>query len=174
MALVSVGEARGVTNTPSAELVDELPVVDGHGRVHLVPRHTIQYSPAVYGILVEENRTLLCTHPTSGFYQFPGGHVALGQTVEQAMRQQFRTATGITPYVGQLLLTEEMWLWDETSGAWNLTHLYYRLSRPPIGHMGLIDFENPAKPDWVPLPQLQRTQLQFGYDALQLALKQTV
>ncbi len=155
--------------TLSPTLDQQVAVVDNHGRVQFVPQASVRYSPAVYGVLVEENRALLCVHSVSGFYLFPGGRVTTGQTVEEAVRQRFRAATGITPYVQGLLLVEEALVLDEESRPWHLTLLYYRLSRPPVGQMGLIDFENSAKPDWVPLNQLERNQMQFGYDALLLA-----
>ncbi|MCA9981092.1 MAG: NUDIX hydrolase [Anaerolineales bacterium] len=152
-------------------LTEQVAVVDAHGRVVMSPRTQLRYSPAVYGVLVEESRTLLCVHPTSGFYAFPGGRVTDGQTVEQAVRQHFRAATGITPYVQEMLFVEEQFVLDDDEQPWQLTMMYYRLSRPPVGHMGLIDFENPAKPDWVPLKNLTRQQMQSGYDALLLAMK---
>lgn len=152
-------------------LAEQIAVVDAHGRVVMCDPAQLQYSPAVYGVLVEESRTLLCLHPISSFYTFPGGRVTDGQTMEQAVRQRFRAATGITPYVQELLLVEEQFVLDEEEQPWQLTLMYYRLSRPPVGHMGLIDFENPAKPDWVPLKNLTRQQMQFGYDALLLAMK---
>ncbi len=156
------------------ELEKQVAVIDAHGRVVMIAPAEIRYSPAVYGVLIEENRALLCVQPASGFYTFPGGRVTDGQTVEQAVRQYFRAATGITPFVQDLLLVEEQFVLDEETRPWQLSMMYYRLSRPPVGHMGLIDFENSAKPDWVPLKNLTRQQMQFGYDALRLAMHRSL
>lgn len=147
----------------------QVAVVDIHGRVHPFPQTELTYSPAVCGVLIEENRALLCTAPTTGLYTFPGGRVQGGQTVEQAVRHYFRADTGITPLVQSLLMVEEQLVLDEESRPWQLSMMYYQLARPPVGHMGLIDFENRAKPDWVALKNLTRQQMQFGYDALLLA-----
>lgn len=159
----------GVSPLVLNETGKQVVVVDTHGRVHPFPPTEIQYSPAVCGVLIEENRALLCTEPTTGLYTFPGGRVQGGQTVEQAVRHYFRADTGITPLVQTLLMVEEQLRLDEETGPWQLSMMYYQLARPPVGHMGLIDFENAAKPDWVPLKNLTRQQMQFGYDALRLA-----
>ena len=156
------------------EIEPQVAVADAHGRLQMVPSTSVDYSPAVCGVLVEEGRALLCIHPTSGFYQFPGGRVTDGQTVEQSVRQHFRAATGITPFVQDLLLVEEIFTLDEEDQPWRLSMMYYRLSRPPVGHLGLIDFENAAKPDWIVLKNLERSMMQFGFDALLLAPPQTL
>lgn len=144
---------------------------DIHGNLWPFSRPQLKFSPAVYGLLIENNRVLLQVELHTSLYHPPGGRVAAEQTTAQAVRQHFRAATGITPEVGQLLLVQDEYRVDYERQPWHLAVMYFALTRPTIGRSSLIDFDNPAKPEWIALNHLERTQMQFGYDAIQVALK---
>jgi ADP-ribose pyrophosphatase YjhB (NUDIX family) len=144
-----------------------------HGNLVPFPRTHLKFSPAVYGILIENNRALLQMEPVSRLFFPPGGRVSAEQTTAQAVRQHFRAATGITPEVGHVLLIQDEYRVDENNQPWHLAVMYFSLTRPTAGRSSLVDFDNPAKPEWISLDHLTRPQLFFGYDAIQVAHKQT-
>lgn len=146
---------------------------DLQGNLLPVSRTQLKFSPAVYGVLIENNRVLLQVEPISQLFSPPGGRVAAEQTPAQAIRQHFRAATGITPEVGQVLLIQDEYRFDEHRQPWHLAVMYFALTRPSVGRSSLIDFDNPAKPEWLVLDHLTRPQLLFGYDAIQMAYQHT-
>ena len=143
---------------------------DLHGRLTPVPSASLQFSLAVYGILIENNRVLLQVEPQTGLFYPLGGRFAAEQPPSQALRQLVYAATGISPVVHQLLLMREEVVLDGQKRAWRLSVAYYILERPLNGRSNLIDFDTAAKPEWLPVAKLGREQMQFGYDAIQLAL----
>jgi hypothetical protein len=77
------------------------------------------------------------------------------------------------PLITGLLLTEDGYWLDEAGKVWWLSVLYYALKRPTAGVAGLIDFDNPARPEWFPLENLSREKMQFGYEAVQAGQMRT-
>jgi ADP-ribose pyrophosphatase YjhB (NUDIX family) len=142
---------------------------DDHGRATSVAQADVAFSPAVYGILVENNQVLLHRHQATTLWLLPGGLVDAFEKPSQALRRHFRAATSVTAATGPLLLVEEQYRIDEEGRAWHLSVLYYALTRPLAGSQSLIDFENPQQPEWALLETLTPEQLQFGYDAIRLA-----
>ena len=62
---------------------------DVSGNLIAVPRSQVSFSPAAYGILIENHRVLLQVEPKSTLYHPPGGRIAAEQTTAQALRQTF-------------------------------------------------------------------------------------
>lgn len=141
---------------------------NGEDSLVAVPPENVQFSPAGYGILIENNRVLLLKHPHNGLWFPPGGKVSLGQTPGRAVRTAFWAATGITPQLDTLLSIEQRHHVDHLGKAWCLSVMYYALSRPeaspPInGHKDM------SRPEWVPLKNITRDQMYHGYQAIQSA-----
>jgi ADP-ribose pyrophosphatase YjhB (NUDIX family) len=122
-----------------------------------------------YGILVENDQVLLHSHPGTDLWRPPGGVVESFQTPELAICRYFQASAGIMPRVESLLQTEERYWVDNQEQAWRLSVMYYVLRRPSTGIAGLVDFEKPARPEWVPVDDLHREQVQFGYQAIKAA-----
>lgn len=139
---------------------------DDDGQAHLAAVESLQFSPAVYGIFIENTRVLLLRQGPHGLYAPPGlllpGHEQPGQ----ALRHYFRRLTGLTPILGSLLLIEEQHRWLEGQG-WRVAAMYYALQRPFTGSIHLNpDSATGAAPEWVELMALQRQQFQFGFQAV--------
>ena len=142
---------------------------DQNGLSAAIAEEQITFSPAAYGILIENNQLLLQRHPVTDLWRLPGGVLAAQETPGQAVRRHFRAVTGMTPLLGPLLHVEEQyWLEGEGQGR-HLSVLYYALERPTALVAGLINFDHPERPEWIALDALDRSQLQFGYEAIQAA-----
>jgi ADP-ribose pyrophosphatase YjhB (NUDIX family) len=144
-----------------------------NGQVIDVPGEPAGIRPAVYGILIENEQVLLQPHPKSGLWQPPGKVLDPDEAPGSAVRRCFQTAAGILPLITGLLLTEDGYWLDEAGKVWWLSVLYYALKRPTAGVAGLIDFDNPARPEWFPLENLSREKMQFGYEAVQAGRMRT-
>jgi ADP-ribose pyrophosphatase YjhB (NUDIX family) len=140
---------------------------DEHGRPAAIAPENIAFSPAAYGILIENNQLLLQRHPVTELWRLPGGIPAAQETPSQAVRRHFRAVTGMSPLLGPLLYVEEQYRLEGEDRGLRLSILYYVLERPAPGVAGLINFDQPQRPEWVSLDSLDRSQLQFGYEAIQ-------
>lgn len=141
---------------------------NGEDSLVAVPSQHVLFSPAGYGILIENGRALLLRQPTTGLWHPPGGRVMLGQTPGRAVRTAFWGATGITPHLGTLLAIEERYCLDYTGQAWHLSVMYYALTRPEASPT-INNGQTHTRPEWVPLKSITRDQMQHGFQALQAA-----
>lgn len=154
---------------PVNDITTTILCYDQNGRSAPLPPEQITFSPAAYGILIENNQVLLQRHPITELWRLPGGVLAGQETPGQAVRRHFRAVTGMTPLLGPLLHVEEQHLLLEEEKGLHLSVLYYVLERPTALVAGLINFDHPQRPEWIPLDALDRSQLQFGYEAIQAA-----
>lgn len=139
---------------------------DDDGRAYLVAAESLQFSPAVYGIFIENNRILLLRQAGAGLYTPPGLLLPDHEQPGQAIRRYFRRLTGMTPVLGSLLLVEEQYRWV-TGQGWRLAVMYYALQRPFTATIHLNpETATGAAPEWVDLIDLQRRQFQFGFKAV--------
>lgn len=140
---------------------------DVYGNAVPVAPESIAFRPAVYGIFIENEHILLLRHPQSELWHPPGSMLAAHETPTQAVRHYFRQLTGMTPILGPLLFVEDQYHIDGARQAWHLSVLYYALDRPTATAATLAELESSAQPDWLPLAELERNQMQFGYEAIQ-------
>ncbi|MCL4265055.1 MAG: NUDIX domain-containing protein [Anaerolineae bacterium] len=136
---------------------------DASGGTFPVAPEALFFRPAVYGIFIENSQVLLHKHPQTMLWQPPGTVLAENETPTQAVRHVFRRLTGMTPRVGAMLYVEDQYVLDSDRGAWQLSVVYYALERPSTA----ATISDTSKVEWVPLGELERSQMQFGYEAVQ-------
>lgn len=139
--------------------------VDEKGDVISVPAGEVTFRPAVYGILIDNQRVVLDRRGEKELWRPPGGRLDRGQTPGQVLQASFRAATGFAPVRGPLLLLEEQHHVDAEGRAWHLAAIYYALRRP-AGSMATMGDEGPQ---WIPLDELAPEKLLFGYRAIDAA-----
>lgn len=136
---------------------------DVSGGTFPVAPEALLLRPAVYGIFIENSQILLLKHPQTLRWQPPGTVLAENETPTQAIRHVFRWLTGMTPRVGAMLYVEDQYVLDNDRRAWQLSVVYYTLERPSTA----ATISDSTKVEWVPLSELERSQMQFGYEAVQ-------
>lgn len=141
---------------------------DALGNVVPVPDDSVQFRPAVYGILIDEyEQVLLLRHPQTNLWQPPGSILDPQETPKQAVRVYFRRITGITPNVGSLLLVEDQYHITQDEKAWHLSMMYYAMEKPTLTTTTMGESSDPdIDTRWVPMAELDRTKLQFGWEAI--------
>lgn len=137
---------------------------DAQGHAQAVLSEKLTFRPAVYGIFIEQNQILLLRDTETELLRPPGRIVAANEAPSQALRHFFRKLADITPLLGALLFMETQYR-QENGRFYQLSALYYAVERPFIATLAF----NPEadQPEWFPLRTLQRTQFQFGYEAVQ-------
>ena len=148
---------------------------DVQGNLVPVATELVQFRPAAYGILIDEyQQVLLIRQPDNELFLPPGGILSTQNTPKQAIRFHFRRATGITPHVGELLLVEDQYRIFKDLDAWHLSVMYYDLRKPTLTTNTLGESDKlSVEAHWVPVAELDRSQLMMGWDAIQASqLKQ--
>ena len=139
---------------------------DDQGSAISIPADQFAYCPAVYGVFIENSRVLLLHNSRTNLKQLPGRLLKPHETPGGVLRQHFQQATGIRPVSGPMLYAEELYRLDEKGKAWQVSALYYILSRPADSSANLTLSPNGLEPELMPLSGLSRNQLLFGYEAI--------
>ena len=138
---------------------------DVHGNTVPVAADALTFRPAVYGIFIENNHVLLLEQPESGLLYPPGVVLSDNETPTQAIRQLFRQLTGIMPRLGPMLYVEDQYVVDEERRAWQYAAVYYGLERSTAA----ATLPETDAVIWLRLDELDRSRLQFGFEAVQAA-----
>lgn len=152
--------------------MSQVPCLTPAGELVLAPAEAITFGVAVYGILIENDRVLLRRHPETELWEPPGGPLVGRQAPEQGVRSLFRAQTGLVCDPVQRLLLESQHRLDEEGQAWELTVIYYQLERNR-GSTITAPADGSEPPLWVPLDELRRAEMQTGYDAVQVARRES-
>jgi ADP-ribose pyrophosphatase YjhB (NUDIX family) len=140
---------------------------DPDGKPVQVAPEALQFRPAAYGIFIENELILLQKQPESGLWFPPGRPLRPQDTPAEAIRHHFRQLIGVIPIIGSFLFVTEQYLVDAAQNAWREAQTYYLVERPPVVETTLPAVGTAVPPEWIRLNDLTRTQMQFGYDAVQ-------
>lgn len=142
-------------------------IFDTQGHAQTVSSEDLLFRPAVYGIFIELDQVLLLRDTQTELLHPPGRIVNENEEPVQAIRHYFRELADITPVVGSLLFIENQYQ-QENDQSWQLSALYYAVKRPSLGSINFSeDLESQIQPEWLQLDGLERTQFQFGFEAIQ-------
>ena len=74
---------------------------DLEGNQYEVDVSELSFRPAVYGVIVENNKILLSKQWDG--YDFPGGGIEIGEPTENALIREVKEETGVDVHVGTIL-----------------------------------------------------------------------
>lgn len=77
--------------------------------INLVNKHQVFPEPTAGAIIVDENNNifLMKSHKWKDKYTIPGGHVELGETIEQALKREIKEETNLDIFDIRHLITQE-------------------------------------------------------------------
>lgn len=143
---------------------------DAQGGYTDVAADQVAFQAAAYGIFIENEQVLLVQHPQTRLWQPPGAPLVNNETPHDLLCHVFRQILGVTPLVGPLLFVEDRYELDKRRQAWQVAALYYGLKRPSSTAAVPAEIASSGLSAWVPVGQLQRKQMQFGYEAVRAGL----
>lgn len=144
---------------------------DPHGLPVPVAADALVFSPAAYGIFVENNEILLLQNAQTGWLTWPGAVLQVGERPYQVVSRTYHLLTGIVPVVGPLVFMEDVYQVDGDGRARHIPAMFYWLERPPATSFSLTAIDANYTPQMLPVDYVQRSHLQFGYQALQAGLR---
>lgn len=135
---------------------------DWNGEIHEVPEEEISFRIPVYGVIVRKGSVLVRPQHGDG-YDFPGGGIETGETIEQAFAREVKEETGLTVDMGGILYAGNEFYWSiPGKKGFNNILLYYR-GENPRGEISMDGFDENEKQYakkalWLPLSKLEKVK----------------
>lgn len=125
-----------------------------------------KFSYRVAGLAVQDGKLLVQRAEGGDGLAVPGGHLAFGETAQEALRREFREELGINIEVGGLAAVGEVFF--DWNGPCQQIGLYFRIELPDgpwegVRH-GFDDYGNVREEIdflWVPVEKIQREEVLF-------------
>ena len=127
------------------------------GEIAEVSPDELRFRPSIYGLVIKNGNILLC--PQWDGWDYPGGGIDLGETLEEALVREVKEETGITVSRSKLLHVSDNFFQPTFAKEqhWHSIKLYYTCEyvSGEISSDGFMAHEKEymKKAQWVPLEQ---------------------
>jgi 8-oxo-dGTP pyrophosphatase MutT (NUDIX family) len=154
----------------------EIECVTLSGQLKQVPSEALSFRPAVYAILVRDQKILLLKMNATGKYHLPGGGIEVSERIEETLHREVREETGIEIQVDRLGFFAELFFFYDPSGrAYHGLHFFYLCSpvtRNLIADEQVVD-GSAGKPRWVRISDLEAKDFQHSGEKILAVCRQT-
>jgi 8-oxo-dGTP pyrophosphatase MutT (NUDIX family) len=129
------------------------------------------FRPSVYGIIIKNKKVLLS--PQFEGYDFPGGGIELGETLDEALEREVWEETGLKVKRGLVVAAEsDFFLPPNRVGKWHTLLLYY-LCTNISGTISTAHFEEDekkyaGKAEWVDLKKINKLKFHNSVDSVEV------
>jgi len=123
-----------------------------------VPVNELRFRPSVHGILIQDSAVLLC--PQWDGWDYPGGGIDLGETLDEALVREVKEETGITIRKERLLHVSDNFFQPTFTKEqhWHGIKIYYACSYVggSITADGLMEHEKEYMKiaEWIPVGKI--------------------
>lgn len=145
---------------------------DINNELHEVNEYELRFRPSAYGILIEDNEILL-TRQYVG-YEFPGGGIEIGETIQDAVKREFFEETGLDVEVCELIHCETSFFHPGHSKKyvnefWNCPLIYFTVKKIS-GELSIDNFDEEEKEyakmaEWIKLSDVKNTRFINSVDS---------
>ena len=128
-------------------------------------KDALEFRPSAYGVVIKDGAVLLS--PQWDGYDFPGGAVEKGETLEEALVREIKEETGITAAKGDLLfMTEQFFVHPVSKKCFHAILFYYKCEYVS-GELSTVNFTEEEssyiKPaEWVPLEKMDNAMKMYN------------
>lgn len=145
---------------------------DIRGNKYSVSTDKLSFRPSVYAVIIEKNKVLLSKQWDG--YDFPGGGVELGETIEEALKRETWEETGVKIAVGDIVYCKDAFF-KFTFGRqkYKQSILMYYLCRKIGGSLtdkNLLDYEKKytGKPEWIDVDKVKDIKFYNSVDSVEI------
>ena len=149
---------------------------DIHGERHEVAVEDLAFRPSVYGVAIRDGKVLLV--PQWDGYDFPGGGVELGETLDEAFRREVFEETGLAVERGEVLVCESDFFTPPAAKKSYHSVLSYYLCQSIAGEISDEHFTEEErtyakKAEWISLDRLKDIKFCNPVDSIAIIQKAT-
>lgn len=140
---------------------------DVRGNKYKVIASNLVFRPSVYGVIIKNNKVLL-SRQWDG-YDFPGGGVELGETIEDALLREVREETGLKVDILKILRVENSFFKLPISGRFVQSILLYYHCKVVNGRVSIKNISSEEKsyvkmPSWIKIDDLDKVRFYNSAD----------
>lgn len=110
---------------------------DFHGEIHDIPPEEISTRASIYGVIFNEDKSKVLLVKHFDGYDYPGGGLKIGQTVEEALEREILEETGYElkkDSLKLLFVTTDLFYHNFKEKAFQTVLIYYRAE--------IVDYNN--------------------------------
>jgi 8-oxo-dGTP pyrophosphatase MutT (NUDIX family) len=144
---------------------------DVEGNKKEVDIKELKFRPSVYGVLIENGKILLFKQWDG--YDFPGGGVEIGETINEALEREFWEETGLKIKIGQPVICETSFFAPRfVEEYWNCPLIYF-LCEKVSGELSKDNFDEHEKkyadmPEWIDLDGVDKLKFYNSIDSVKV------
>jgi len=147
---------------------------DVEGNTYEVQAKELTFRPSVYGIMIKDGKVLLSKQWDG--YDFPGGGVDLGETLEEAVIREIKEETGYEARVKDIISIENSFFKLPFKGTFVQSLLIYYLCEVTGGEASTEFFDENEKnyadkPEWVSLDEISNIKFYNSVDSIKIINK---
>lgn len=141
---------------------------DIKGNKYEVSASDLTFRPAVYGVVVNDNKILLSKQWDG--YDFPGGGIELGEKIEDALIREVKEETGFNVEVGNILYSNSSFFkLPYKENFVHSIHIYYQchITGGKLSTEFFDEFEKQYadKPEWISLSKIPEIKIYSSVEA---------
>ena len=135
-----------------------------------IPVEKLVFRPSVYGVIIKDGKVLLS--PQWDGYDFPGGGVEKGETLEEALLREVKEETGLTVKKDKIIACEQDFFksYHYNKGTPYHSILMYFLCTNPEGEITTDGFNEVEKDymkkaEWIDIDKVSTLKFYNGVDS---------
>jgi len=148
---------------------------DRDSKRYKVLSNQLKFRPAVYGILIKNDKILLSNQFGNG-YDFPGGGIEIYETIEEALKREFFEETCLRVKIGKLVSCESSFFMPKFhKSPFNAISIYYLVKK--VGgkitdkYFDIYEKKYMEKPEWISLSDVKKIKFYNSVDSLDIICK---
>ena len=136
-----------------------------------IPVNELSFRPSVYGVCVKDGHVLLS--PQWDGYDFPGGGLDLGESLEEGFVREIKEETGLDAIMGSVIHTTTDFFTHPYSGEHLHTILIFMNTISVSGEINTDGFDvneqdYAKEAQWIPLEKIERIKFYNPIDSVSL------